>query len=140
MKTLLFNPFYVHAMLPISVHATLPKVVHAKLLITLNHITQIESYFVIREKSRLQYEVIKNQNTNHNSNGILADQIIKLTGYASSGKYPGELRRIVFYAESLNHTYVYLTNNIEAPAYQIALLYKYRWHVELFESRCLQLL
>ncbi|MDD2932134.1 MAG: hypothetical protein PHO39_10770 [Fermentimonas sp.] len=34
MKTLLFNPFYVHAMLPISVHATLPKVVHAKLLIT----------------------------------------------------------------------------------------------------------
>lgn len=98
----------------------------------LNHITQIESYFVIREKSRLQYEVIKNQNTNHNANGILADQIIKLTGYASSGKYPKELRRIVYYAESLNHTYVYLTNNIEAPAYQIALLYKYRWHVELF--------
>ena len=66
----------------------------------LNHITQIESYFVIREKSRLQYEVIKNQNTSHNANGILADQIIKLTGYASSGKYPGELRRIVYYAES----------------------------------------
>nr|WP_294081926.1 IS4 family transposase [Proteiniphilum sp. UBA5384] len=54
----------------------------------LNHITQIESYFVVREKSRLQYEVIKDQYTNHNADGILADQIIKLTGYASSRKYP----------------------------------------------------
>lgn len=35
-------------------------------------------------------------------------------------------------SESLNHTYVYLTKNIESSAYQIALLYKYRWHVELF--------
>ena len=98
----------------------------------LNHITQIESYFVIREKSRLQYEVIKDQDTNHNADGILADQIIKLTGYASPRKYPGELRSVVYYAESLNHTYVYLTNNIEVSAYQVALLYKYRWHVELF--------
>jgi len=44
MKTLLFNPFYVHAMLPISVHATLPKVVHAKLLITYGDITWIGTY------------------------------------------------------------------------------------------------
>lgn len=62
----------------------------------------------------------------------MPDQIIKLTGYASSRKYPGELRRGVYYAESLNHTYVYLTNNTEASAYQVVLLYKHRWHVELF--------
>lgn len=39
----------------------------------LNHITQIESYFVLRRKNCLQYEVIKNQDTNHNANGILAE-------------------------------------------------------------------
>ena len=29
-------------------------------------------------------------------------------------------------------TFVYLTNNMEMPATQVALLYKYRWRVELF--------
>jgi hypothetical protein len=46
-------------------------------------INQIDAYFVIREKSRLNYEVIKDNDTNHNCNGILSDQLIKLTGYAS---------------------------------------------------------
>ena len=98
----------------------------------LHHIDQIEAYFVIREKSRLNYEVTKENDTNHNSYGILSDQLIKLTGYASAKKYPDELRRIVFYAETLNRTFVYLTNNLEVSAQQIALLYKYRWQVELF--------
>jgi len=98
----------------------------------LYHINQIDAYFVIREKSRLNYEVIKDNDTNHNFNGILSDQLIKLTGYASIKKYPKELRRIVFYAETLNRTFVYLTNNFEVSAQQIALLYKYRWQVELF--------
>lgn len=98
----------------------------------LYHITQIESYFVIREKDRLQYEVVKEQNTNHNADGILADQVIKLTGYASPRKYPVELRRVVFYAVTLNRTFIYLTNNFEISATQVALLYKYRWQVELF--------
>ena len=98
----------------------------------LYHINQIDAYFVIREKSRLNYEVIKDNDTNHNFNGILSDQLIKLTGYASIKKYPEELRRIVFYAETLNRTFVYLTNNFEVSAQQITLLYKYRWQVELF--------
>ena len=58
--------------------------------------------------------------------------MIKLTGYASIKNYPNELRRIVFYDETLNRTIVYLTNNIEVSAEQAALLYKYRWQVELF--------
>ena len=31
-----------------------------------------------------------------------------------------------------NRTFVYMTNNLEIEAVQIALLYKYRWRVELF--------
>jgi hypothetical protein len=98
----------------------------------LYHIDQIDAYFVIREKSRLNYEITKDNDTNHSCNGILSDQLIKLTGYASNKKYPDELRRVVFYAETLNRTFVYLTNNFEVSAQQIALLYKYRWQVELF--------
>lgn len=98
----------------------------------LYHINKISAYFVIREKSGLNYKVIKDNDTNHNWGGILSDQLIQLTGYASAKKYPDELRRVVFYAETLNRTFVYLTNNVEISAEQIALFYKYRWQVELF--------
>lgn len=98
----------------------------------LYHINEISAYFVIREKSGLNYKVIKDNDPNHNWGGILSDQLIQFTGYASAKKYPDELRRVVFYAEMLNRTFVYLTNNVEISAEQIALLYKYRWQVELF--------
>lgn len=98
----------------------------------LYYIDQINTYFVIREKSRLNYEAVKDIDTNHNKGGILCVQLIKLTGYASIKNYPNELRRIVFYDETMNRTIVYLTNNIEVYAEQAALLYKYRWQVELF--------
>ena len=104
----------------------------------LYHINQIDAYFVIREKSRLNYEVIKDNDTNHNFNGILSDQLIKLTGYASIKKYPKELRRIVFYAETLNRTFVYLTNNFEVSAQQIFFTNKLLWfRIYLSSSACL---
>lgn len=98
----------------------------------LYNINEISAYFVIRQRGNLQYEVINDKETNHNENGVLSDQIIKLTGYQTSKKYPVALRRITYYSTDKNKTFVYLSNNMEIPAVQIALLYKYRWHVELF--------
>lgn len=98
----------------------------------LYNINEISAYFVIRQRGNLQYEVINDKETNHNENGVLSDQIIKLTGYQTSKKYPVTLRRITYYSTDKNKTFVYLSNNMEIPAVQIALLYKYRWHVELF--------
>ena len=40
--------------------------------------------------------------------------------------------RIVYYAEDLGHSFVYYTNNFYLAAKDIALLYRYRWQVELF--------
>ena len=96
------------------------------------HINEIDSFFVIRPKSRMHYKVITDNNTNHNNGGILSDQEIELTSYLSNKKYPKKLRRVVYYAETLNRTFIYITNNFEISAEQIALLYKYRWQVELF--------
>ena len=96
------------------------------------HITEVESFFVIRQRGNLQYEILEELDVNHNKNGILSDQLIELTGYNTAKKYPEKLRRVVYYAADLNRTFVYLTNNLEIPALQVALLYKYRWRVELF--------
>ena len=98
----------------------------------LYHINEIEAYFVIRQRGNLQYEVVSENDTMHNADGVLSDQIIRLTGYQTSKKYPAVLRRVTYYAADKNKTFVYLTNNMQIPAKQVALLYKYRWRVELF--------
>jgi len=98
----------------------------------LYHINEIEAYFVIRQRGNLQYEVISESDTMHNADGVLSDQIIRLTGYQTNKKFPAVLRRVTYYAADKNKTFVYLTNNMEIPATQVALLYKYRWRVELF--------
>lgn len=98
----------------------------------LYHINEIEAYFVIRQRGNLQHEVINEGDTMHNADGVLSDQVIRLTNYLTKQKYPAVLRRVTYYAADKNKTFVYLTNNMEMPATQVALLYKYRWRVELF--------
>ena len=71
-------------------------------------------------------------NTVDKTTGVLCDQIGKLAGFYVSKQYPDKLRRVKFYDEQTNRTFVFLTNNMELPAEQIALIYKNRWQVELF--------
>ena len=47
-------------------------------------------------------------------------------------RYPEVLRRIVFYDVEGSRRFVFYTNNLSVTAEAIALLYKYRWRVELF--------
>ena len=98
----------------------------------LYHINEIEAYFVIRQRGNLQYEVVSESDTMYNADGVLSDQIIRLIGYQTCKKFPAVLRRVTYYAADKNKTFVYLSNNMEIPAMQVALLYKYRWRVELF--------
>ena len=64
--------------------------------------------------------------------GILADQLISIQGFYSSQDYPEKMRRIKFYDEEQNRVLVFLTNNVELDATEIAKLYKHRWKIELF--------
>ncbi len=95
-------------------------------------INTIGSYFVIRQKSRLKYEVVDGEELLDEGDNILLDQKIRLMGYQTKKKYPAELRRIVYYAPDLKRTFTFLTNNISIKAKDIAMLYKQRWQVELF--------
>jgi transposase len=55
-----------------------------------------------------------------------------LTGFYVSKQYPDKLRRVKFYDTETERIFVFLTNNMEITAEQVALLYKKRWQVELF--------
>jgi len=63
---------------------------------------------------------------------VRRDQTIVFTREQNTKKYPGKIRRIVYYAPDLDRTFTYYTNNFELAAKDIALLYRYRWQVELF--------
>ena len=94
-------------------------------------ITRHSAYFVTRTKKNLRF--IRMYSTNvEKSTGVLSDQIGKLEGYYSLKYYPDKLRKIKYYDEENDRIFEFLTNNFDLKAQEIALLYKYRWKVELF--------
>lgn len=90
-----------------------------------------KAFFVIRAKGNLRFNRMYSYKCNKQS-GVKCDQIGKLQGFYVSKKYPEKLRRIKFYDEENDKALIFLSNNFELKAEQIALLYKYRWKVELF--------
>ena len=94
-------------------------------------ITNLSAYFVIRAKSNLKFKRMYSNKVDKTT-GVQCDQIGKLTGFYVSKQYPKKLRRVKFYDEESKNTFVFLSNNMEISAEQIALLYKNRWQIELF--------
>ena len=90
-----------------------------------------KAYYVTRAKDNFNFRRISSAKTDK-INGIICDQTVKLTGIKSSVNYPEILRRIKYFDHEQQRTFVFLTNNFTQPAFEIALLYKYRWNVELF--------
>jgi hypothetical protein len=94
-------------------------------------IDQLSAFFVVRAKSNLKFRRMYSNKVDKNT-GVLCDQTGKLTGFYVSKDYPDKIRRVKFYDEETKRTFIYLTNNMELLATEIALLYKNRWQVELF--------
>lgn len=97
----------------------------------LYRITQSEAYFVIRAKSNLKFKRMYSNKVDKGT-GLRYDQIGKLIGYYTSVDYPDKLRKVKFYDKENDKELIFLTNNFDLQALEIALLYKERWQVELF--------
>ena len=95
-------------------------------------IEQSGAFFIIREKFKPDYVVEAGDDLLEGEDDILRDQTVRFTGKRNKQNYPVPIQRIVFYAKDLHRTFTYYTNNFYLPAKDIALLYKYRWQVELF--------
>jgi hypothetical protein len=90
-----------------------------------------KAFFVTRAKDNFQFERIYSAKVDRTT-GVMCDQTIRLKGFYSSKHYPEKLRRIKFIDVEQRKVLVFLTNNFTLTALEIALLYKYRWKVELF--------
>lgn len=94
-------------------------------------ITQASAFFVTRSKKNTQFRRVYSREVDR-STGIIADQIITLTGLNSPRDYPEQLRRIVYRDSATNKRLAFLTNNFLLAAKTIADLYRSRWQIELF--------
>jgi hypothetical protein len=97
----------------------------------LNKIHLQGSFFVTRAKDNLRFKRMYSKAVDKTT-GVQCDQIGKLEGYYSRKDYPDKLRRIKYYDEDRQKELVFLTNNTDLKAIEIAFLYKKRWEVEIF--------
>lgn len=94
-------------------------------------IHQAQAFFVTRAKNNLAFAYVDSRKVDKTL-GLRCDQTIRLTTYYSKKGYPESLRRVKFYDKEQGKTYVFLTNNFEIEALEVATLYKHRWQIELF--------
>ena len=90
-----------------------------------------KAFFTIRAKDNLKFKRISSTKIDK-TKGLKCDQTIKLTGIKTSKLYPKKLRRIKYWDADNELLLVFLTNNFEADALIICMLYKMRWQIELF--------
>lgn len=94
-------------------------------------IHKAKAFFIIRAKDNLNFSRVSSTPTNKKT-GVLCDQTIRLNGFYALKDFPVRMRRIKFYDAENDRVLIFLSNNFELKATEIAQLYKHRWKIELF--------
>jgi hypothetical protein len=89
------------------------------------------AFFVTRAKDSMNYRRLYSRQKDKGS-GVIYDQIIMQNNFYASRDYPEKMRRIKFKDAETGKVLVFLTNNFNLTANEIAQLYKHRWKIELF--------
>ncbi len=97
----------------------------------LYNIHKNKAYFVTRAKTNIKFKRVDSSKT-PKSSGVQCDQTIKLVNHYAKKEYPESFRRIKYTDQETKKKFVFITNNFELTALQIAHLYKHRWKIELF--------
>jgi hypothetical protein len=98
----------------------------------LHRIQMEDAFFVTRAKSSLKYEVIEQNFNIDQTTGLRSDRTIALTVAKSKKLYPDKLWLVEYYDTEKELLLVFLSNNFEVSALEIARLYKNRWQIEVF--------
>jgi DDE family transposase/uncharacterized protein DUF4372 len=90
-----------------------------------------QAFFVTRAKDNMNYRRVYSHPKDI-AGGVLYDQSIMLNNYYAAKDYPIKMRRIKFKDAQTGKILIFLTNNFDLKATEIAQLYKHRWKIELF--------
>lgn len=94
-------------------------------------IDQARAFFVTRPKRKMSYRVVKRLPADPQG-GVVRDQIIRLRGRQHRRAIRRWSMRRVRYVDPVTaKRFTFLTNELQLPAVQVALLYRKRWQIEL---------
>lgn len=89
------------------------------------------AFFVTRAKDNMNYRRLYSHQKDKDA-GVIYDQTIMQNNFYASRDYPEKMRRIKFKDSQTGKVLIFLTNNFNLTAIEIAQLYKHRWKIELF--------
>jgi len=95
-------------------------------------IDQADSFFIVRAKDNMIFDIIDDMPVDTENTTVLGDQKIQLRGYKSKISYPKFLRKITYYDQEKKLALIFLTNNFYENAEDIAQTYRKRWQIEVF--------
>ena len=95
-------------------------------------IEKAKAFFIVPIKRNVKYLVLKDDTEHSNPIEVIADRTIEFTSRWAKAGYPKKLRIVTYYVEKKGKAMQFLTNNFKLPAEKVALLYKYRWNIEVF--------
>lgn len=97
----------------------------------LGKIVDAGHHFVIRRKSNAQTLRLA-EHRKPLAEGVLKDERIAFVLEKAMKDYPEELRMVTYHDREHDVTYEFLTDMFHLSAFNIALIYKCRWDIELF--------
>lgn len=96
----------------------------------LYRITSAKAFFITRIKKNVCYDIMASAEVD--GSRVLSDETIRFTSRWASQGYPQPVRLVKYYSSEHNELLVFVTNNFMLDSAIIALLYRYRWQIELF--------
>lgn len=88
-------------------------------------------WFVTLQKENAKYELGDEYDIPDNiDDGVIKDEEIYLSYKQDEQEKKIKLRRVAYWADQRQRLLVFISNNFELPADQIALIYKKRWQIE----------
>jgi len=102
--------------------------------------TEQKIYFVTRQKKNAVckiLETVKDKTLPKGGFGVYREEIIEVIYKENKEEKTVKLRRI-YYCDQKNRQFVFITNNFEITAEEVAFIYKKRWQIELLFKKMKQ--
>jgi len=100
--------------------------------------TKRNVFYVTRQKENADYRAIEEFALPDDAQHILKDERIEVTYTVNKEEIKQQMRRVAFFSEKYGKAFVYITNNFELTAVEVAAIYENRWQIETFFKKLKQ--
>lgn len=99
---------------------------------------QRDIFYVTRQKENAVYASIEEFEMPDKEPNILKDERIEVTYKNDNEDKTLQMRRVAVFSEKYQTAFVFITNNFELSAIEIAAIYQNRWQIEVFFKKLKQ--